>query len=90
MRNYVDAINKTPFLYCRDHKDFTAPHAAVTEPRGRVNALPERRFAGPGLATYVKSITQTSAGTATRKGGINESQRCGRYHQAVTQCKRGI
>lgn len=83
-------INKTTScLYCRDHEDFTAPHAALTEPRGRVNALPERRFAGPELATYMASITQTRAGTATRKGGINESQRCRRYNQAVTQ-RRGI
>lgn len=88
---YADATNKTAScLYCRDHKDFTAAHAALTESRGSVNALPERRFAGPELATYMTTITQTSAGTATRKGGINESQRCGRYNQAVTQCRRGI
>lgn len=53
---YVGAINKTTScLYCRDHEDFTAPHAALTEPRGRINALPERRFAGPELAICMTS-----------------------------------
>jgi len=88
---YVGAINKTTLcLYGRGCKDFTASHAALTEPKDRLDALAERRFAGPELTTYMTSIAQTREGTAIRKGGINESRRRGRYNQVVTQCRRDI
>lgn len=88
---YVDAINYTRLCVSyRDHEDFTASYAALTEPKDGLDAFMEKRFAGPELATYMTSVRQTREGTTIRKGGNNESQRCRRYNQAVTQCRRDI
>ncbi|KAK4824437.1 hypothetical protein QYF61_014771 [Mycteria americana] len=49
-----------------DRKDFTASYTALTEPKDRLDALTEKRFAGPQLATYSTSVTQTTEGAAAK------------------------